>query len=83
MTSYNRIEPWPMHNGREQMETMLKSSAHLIAMHKDPKQLITFVLSEAVFRACGQVMFADSFQPKHAVVWLGHDVLAKQLAARN
>ncbi len=78
--SYSVFEKWPQHNGREQMENMLNSSDYLISLHKDAKSLMTAVLSEEVFKATGRVMFNDSFKPTEPVWWLGHDVLAKQLA---
>lgn len=74
------FERWPRHNTKEQMELMLQSSDHLIDMHKDPKQLITFVLSEEVFKATGLVMYRDSFKPQAPVLWLNHDVLAQVIA---
>jgi hypothetical protein len=74
------FDRWPRHNTKEQMELMLQSSDHLIDMHKDPKQLITFVLSEEVFKATGLVMYRDSFKPQAPVLWLNHDVLAHAIA---
>lgn len=76
----NDFARWPRHNTKEEMELMLQSSDHLIEMHKDPKQLITFLLSEEVFKATGLLMFRDSFKPQAPVVWLNHDVLAKVIA---
>jgi hypothetical protein len=63
------------------MELMLQASDRLISMHKDEKALVTFVLSEEIFRATGYVMYHDSFKPHAPVVWLGHDLLAKSLAS--
>lgn len=74
------FERWPRHNTKEQMELMLESSDHLIEMHKDPKQLITSVLSEEVFKATGLVMYRDSYKPQAPVLWLNHDVLAQVIA---
>lgn len=74
------FDRWPRHNTKEQMELMLESSDHLIDMHKDPKQLITFVLSEEVFKATGLVMYRDSYKPQAPVLWLNHDVLAQVIA---
>jgi hypothetical protein len=75
------FEKWPQHNEKTQMETMLQASDKLIEMHKDEKNLITFPLSEEVFRATGYVMYHDSWKPQAPVLWLGHDVLAKALAS--
>lgn len=75
------FDKWPQHNGKEQMETLIHASDTLIEMHKDTKNLITFVLSEEIFRSTGYLMYHDSWKPQAPVVWLGHDVLAKALAS--
>lgn len=72
-------EKWPQNSRKDQMEYMLQSSDHLISLHKDEKQLMTAVLSEAVFKSCGYVMLHDSWKPKAAAVWIGHDLVAKAL----
>lgn len=72
---------WPQHNSKEQMETLIRASEKLKSMHKDPKNLITFGLSEAIFRATGYIMFHLSWDLPAPVLWLGHDVLAKTLAS--
>jgi len=71
------FEKWPQHNEKKQLETMLAASDRLLEMHKDPKQLMTFPLSEVVFEACGKVMIADSPSPEAPVAWINHDVIAK------
>lgn len=70
------FEKWPQHSEARQMETMLTLSDALFDMHKDMKSLMTAVLSEEVFEACGSIMLHDSFAPKNPVAWIGHDVIA-------
>jgi len=77
---HSQLENWPDHNSKTQMEFMLDSSNHLIEMHKDPKDLITYVLSEAVFKASGQLMLHDSWNIQQPVAWLNHDIIALQMA---
>lgn len=72
-------DQWPTHNTKAQMETLIGAAGHIVDLHKDPKDLITFVLSEEIFRATGYIMFHDSWKPQAPVWWLGHDVLAKAL----
>ena len=74
-------EPWPMHNEKKQMETLIGGSEKIISMHKDEKALSTAVLSEEIFLACGFVMFHESWNPHGPVLWLGHEILAKALVA--
>ncbi len=71
------FEKWPQHNSPDQLEKMLNASDELIGMHKDPKHLITSILSEVVFEACGKVMLSDSIRPEAPVAWINHDVIAK------
>lgn len=77
----SKFQGWPQHNAKAQMETLIAAAEHLIELHQDPKNLITFVLSEEIFRATGYVMYHDSWKPQAPVLWLGHDVLAKALAS--
>jgi hypothetical protein len=74
------FDRWPQHNSKDQMETLIAAAEKLIDMHKDPKNLMTFALSELIFRATGYIMFHDSWKIQKPVLWLGHDVLAKALA---
>lgn len=71
------FDKWPQHNSKDQLEKMLAASDYLIEMHQDPKQLITAVLSEVVFEACGKVMLSDSPLPESPVSWINHDVIAQ------
>jgi len=77
---FSSFANWPQHNAQNQMEYMLDSSEHLIAMHKDPKNLMTSPLSEEVFKATGFLMFHASYKLQDPVLWLNHDIVAKQMA---
>ncbi len=83
IVSHSEFDQWPQHNSKDQMEYMLDSSNHLIAMHVDPKQLMTFPLSEEVFKATGEVMLHDSWTCDHPVLWLNHDIVAQSMATRD
>lgn len=76
-----QFEAWPQHTTREQLEMMLKLSDDMMALHKDSKSLMTAILSESVFEACGRLMFHDAWEPETPVSWIGHDVIAKALGA--
>lgn len=71
------FEKWPQHNSQQQLEKMLTTSHELIEMHKDPKQLITLLLSEVVFHGCGMVMLDDAAKPEASAAWINHDIIAK------
>ncbi len=68
---------WPEHNKDDQMKEMREASDYLISMHKDPKNLMVFPLSEVVFKATGKAMFCESSSPTKPVWWVGHDLVAK------
>lgn len=71
---------WPQHNTREQAELMLASSAELMEMHADQKQLVCAELSRIVFLATGRLMLHSSWNPAAAVIWLNHDIISRLLA---
>jgi len=72
---------WPQHSTREQMELMLATSAGLMAMHRDQKQLVCAELSRVVFRATGRLMLQASFSCTEPALWLNHDIIATLAAA--
>ena len=78
-TSFRDFTGWPHHNTREQAEAMLTCSAELLALNANPKEIVCAPLSRAVFRAVGGLMFNDSWAPAAPVVWLNHDMIARQL----
>jgi hypothetical protein len=71
---------WPQHNTLEQAELMLASSAELMEMHQDQKQLVCAELSRIVFLATGRLMLHSSWNPAAPVVWLNHDIISRLLA---
>ena len=71
---------WPQHNTREQAELMLDSSAKLMEMHADQKQLVCAELSRIVFLATGRLMLHSSWNAPSAVIWLNHDIIGRLLA---
>ncbi|MSN24844.1 MAG: hypothetical protein GJV46_03140 [Geobacter sp.] len=71
---------WPQPNTREQAELMLASSAELMGMHSDQKQLVCAELSRVVFLATGRLMLHGSWNPPAPVLWLNHDIIGRLLA---
>ncbi len=76
----NGFAEWPQHSNREQMEQMLSTSAGLMDMHRDQKQLICAELSRVVFRATGKLMVQYSWSSTESSIWLNHDTIGKLLA---
>ncbi len=83
LAPFREYETWPHHNGKEQMELMLDSSARLLAMSRDPKEIVCAALSRAVFTGVGKLMFESMWRPSAPVYWLNHDIIAKRLAAEG
>lgn len=73
----NNFNSWPLHSSQTHLEKMLFISDQLDELNKDKKNPVSFLLSEAVIKACGFFMLHESFKPHHPVLWLGHDVIAK------
>lgn len=74
-------QTWPHHSTQEQMELMLSISDSLYELHADQKKLVTSVLSEVVFKACGYVMLHNSIKPASPISWINHDLIAKTYEA--
>lgn len=82
VTGTRDFDSWPQHNKPEQQEYMLNTSAELIGMNADQKDIVCAVLSRAVFQGVGNLMFNSSWDPQAPVFWLNHDVIAKTLAKK-
>lgn len=74
---------WPQHNTKEQMEALLGASDQIIGHHLSDKALMTAVLSESVFAACGEAMLSDMAKPTRPVQWINHDLVAKHTLQKN
>jgi hypothetical protein len=76
---FRNFAAWPMPNSPELAEVMIGASDTIIKMHKDRKALITDHLSSLVLEAAGPLMFHESSNPAGPVLWLNHDIVARQL----
>ncbi|WP_018607473.1 enoyl ACP reductase FabMG family protein [Uliginosibacterium gangwonense] len=81
MAGFRNFDAWPMNNTPELAELMIGTSEDITAMHKERTALITDLLSALVIEATGPLMFNEAAAPSAPVLWLNHDVIAKQLAA--
>ncbi|MBI3678106.1 MAG: hypothetical protein HY243_15970 [Proteobacteria bacterium] len=70
---------WPMPNSLALADLMLPTSDAIVQMHKDRSALITDLLSGLVIEATGPLIFFESSAPKSHVLWLNHDIVARQL----
>lgn len=79
MQRYDNFAAWPMPNSQDLADLMISASDDLVAMHKDRNALITDLLSTLVIEASGALMFNESAHPSGPVLWLNHDLIARQL----
>jgi hypothetical protein len=83
MTRFRNFEAWPMDNSQELADLMIGTSDEITQMHKDRKALVTDFLSALVLEGTGPLMFYETSAPAAPVIWLNHDIIAKQLVARH
>lgn len=79
MARFRDFAAWPMDNTAELAEVMIGTSEAITKMHKSRDALITDVLSALVLEGTGPLMFHETSNPAGPVLWLNHDVIAKQL----
>lgn len=80
MLAFRDFAAWPMDNSPELAEVMIGTSDDITSKHKDRNALVTDHLSALVLEGTGPLMFGEAANPAGPVLWLNHDVIAKQLA---
>ena len=76
---FRNFEAWPMDNTPALADIMIGTSEAITALHKDKKALITDHLSALVLEGAGPLMFYGASEKIAPVVWLSHDIIARQL----
>jgi hypothetical protein len=79
MQGFRDFAAWPMPNSLALADLMIPTSNAIVKMHKDRNALITDLLSRLVIEASGPLIFLDSSDPAGPVLWLNHDIIARQL----
>jgi len=79
MKQFRNFGAWPMDNSAELADLMIGTSEEITQMHKDRKALVTDILSALVLEGTGPLMFHETSNPSAPVLWLNHDIIAKQL----
>jgi hypothetical protein len=79
MLPFRNFAAWPMPNAQDQADLTIGTSDEVQKMHKDNKALITDLLSSLVIEATGPLIFRESSAPSGSVLWLNHDIIARQL----
>jgi hypothetical protein len=76
---FRNFEAWPMDNTPELADLMIGTSDEITGLHKDKKALITDHLSALVLEGTGPLMFHGAAEKIAPVLWLNHDIIARQL----
>ena len=79
MQPYRDFAAWPMPNSPAQADLQIGTSEALVNMHKERSALTTDLLSTLVLEATGALMLRESAAPTGPVLWLNHDIIARQL----
>ncbi len=79
MKTFRNFAAWPMDNTPELADVMIGTSDEITDMHKSRSELVTDILSALVLEGTGPLMFHETSNPAGPVLWLNHDVIAKQL----
>jgi len=79
MKQFRNFAAWPMDNNAQLADLMIGTSDDITQMHIDRKALITDILSALVLEGTGPLMFHEASKPAAPVLWLNHDIIAKQL----
>jgi hypothetical protein len=73
------FEAWPMDNNAELAELRIVTANEVTQKHQDCKILITDFLSSLVLEGTGPLLFYEASKPTAPVLWINHDIIAKQL----
>lgn len=79
MQGFRNYAAWPMPNSQALADLMIGTSDEIVQMHTDRKALITDLLSSLVLEATGPLMLRETSAPAGPVLWLNHDIIARQL----
>ena len=79
MIPFYDFNNWPMPNSQGQSDITIGTSAEIAQMHKDSKALISDYLSVLVVEATGALIFGEVANPSAPVLWLNHDMVARQI----
>ena len=79
--AFRDFDAWPMDNTPALAEVMIGTSDEMTKLHLDRKALITDHLSSLVLESAGPLMFHGAAESIGPVLWLNHDIIARQLNA--
>ena len=82
-SGFRDFEAWPMDNTPQLADLMIGTPEEITRLHKDSKNLITDHLSALVQEGAGPLIFHAACEKISPVLWLNHDIIARQLNNMN
>ena len=79
MQGFRDFAAWPQPNSQAPADLQIGTSEDIVQMHKDRSALITDLLSTLVLEASGALILREASAPSGPVLWLNHDIIARQL----
>ncbi|ENO87432.1 hypothetical protein C666_11080 [Thauera linaloolentis 47Lol = DSM 12138] len=79
MQGFRDFAAWPQPNSQAQADLQIGTSDDIVQMHQDRAALITDLLSSLVLEASGTLILREASAPSGPVLWLNHDIVARQL----
>ena len=79
MKGFRNFAAWPMDNTAELADIMIGTSEAITKMHKSRDALVTDILSALVLEGTGPLIFRETSNPAGPVLWISHDIIARQL----
>jgi hypothetical protein len=79
MAEFRNFAAWPMDNSAALAEVMIGTSEEITQMHVNRTELVAGFLSALVLEGTGPLMFHETSNPAGPVLWLNHDIIARQL----
>ena len=70
---------WPTPNDPDLAEIVISTSEDIEGLHKSRNALISDYLSTLVVEASGSLIFREMAKPLGPVLWLNHDIIARQI----
>lgn len=80
---FRNFAAWPMDNTPKLAEKMVGTAEEIIKLHKDRNVLISNYLSTLVLESTGQLIFREASAPRSPIIWINHDIIARQLTQSN
>ena len=77
--SFQDFNDFPIHHNQEYADQMIELSKNVVEKHKSKDDLIVDHTSRLIYESTGRLIFNHMWGAEEPVIWLGHDIIAKEL----